>query len=44
MFSITDLFQWERFVSHTLVGVFYWLAVALPYYLGSPVQSVRSSP
>jgi len=34
MFSITDLFQWERFVSHTLVGVFYWLAVALSVLFG----------
>jgi len=34
MFSITDLFQWERFVSHTLVWVFYWLAVVISVVLG----------
>ncbi len=34
MFSITDLFQWARIVSHSLVGVFYWLAVALSVLFG----------
>jgi len=34
MFGITDLFQWERFVSHTLVWVFYGLAVVISVLVG----------
>jgi hypothetical protein len=28
MFDIRDLFQWERFITPSIIKVFYWLAVA----------------
>jgi hypothetical protein len=31
---IGDLFQWERFVTPTIIKVFYWLAVVLSVLLG----------
>jgi uncharacterized protein DUF4282 len=34
MFGIGDLFQWERFVTPTVIKVFYWLAVVLSVLLG----------
>jgi len=34
MFGIGDLFQWERFVTPTVIKVFYWLAVVLSLLLG----------
>jgi Domain of unknown function (DUF4282) len=34
MFGISDLFQWRRFVSHTLVQFFYWLIVAVSVLVG----------
>ncbi len=34
MFGISDLFQWERFVTPTVIKVFYWLAVVLSVLLG----------
>ena len=34
MFGISDLFQWRRFVSHTLVPFFYWLIVAVSVLVG----------
>ena len=34
MFGIGDLFQWERFVTPTVIKVFYWLAVVLSILLG----------
>jgi hypothetical protein len=34
MFGINDLFQWERFVTPTVIKVFYWLAVVLFVLLG----------
>ncbi|MFD2185013.1 DUF4282 domain-containing protein [Rhodoplanes azumiensis] len=29
MFSITDLFQWDRFITPSIIKVFYWLAVGM---------------
>ena len=29
MFGIGDLFQWDRFVTPTVIKVFYWLAVVI---------------
>jgi hypothetical protein len=29
MFSFTDLFQWERFVTPSIIKLFFWLAVAI---------------
>jgi len=34
MFGIGDLFQWERFVTPTVIKVFYWLAVVISILLG----------
>ena len=34
MFGLGDLFQWERFVTPTVIKVFYWLAVLLAILLG----------
>jgi hypothetical protein len=34
MFGIGDLFQWERFVTPTIIKVFYWLAVVISVLLG----------
>jgi len=35
MFGIGDLFQWERFVTPTVIKVFYWLAVLICVLLGA---------
>jgi hypothetical protein len=34
MFSLTDLFQWERFITPSIIKVFYWLAVAIAVLAG----------
>jgi hypothetical protein len=34
MFGISGLFQWERFVTPTVIKVFYWLAVVISLLLG----------
>jgi uncharacterized Tic20 family protein len=34
MIGIGDLFQWERFVTPTVIKVFYWLAVVISVLLG----------
>ena len=34
MFGLGDLFQWERFVTPTVIKVFYWLAVVVSILLG----------
>lgn len=34
MSGIGDLFQWERFVTPTVIKVFYWLAVVISVLLG----------
>ncbi|MGA3311344.1 MAG: DUF4282 domain-containing protein [Xanthobacteraceae bacterium] len=34
MFGIGDLFQWDRFVTPTIIKVFYWLAVVISVLLG----------
>jgi hypothetical protein len=33
MFGLGDLFQWERFVTPTVIKVFYWLAVVISILL-----------
>jgi hypothetical protein len=35
MFGIGDLFQWDRFVTPTVIKVFYWLAVVICILLGA---------
>ncbi len=44
MFGISDLFQWERFVTPTVIKVFYWLAVVISVLLGLAGVSSRSIP
>ncbi|HXW41014.1 MAG TPA: DUF4282 domain-containing protein [Xanthobacteraceae bacterium] len=34
MIGLGDLFQWERFVTPTVIKVFYWLAVVIAVLLG----------
>ena len=34
MFGLGDLFQWERFVTPTVIKIFYWLAVVVSVLLG----------
>jgi Domain of unknown function (DUF4282) len=34
MFGISDLFQWERFVTPTIIKIFYWLAVVISILVG----------
>src|SRR5271166_1308639 len=34
MLGLGDLFQWERFVTPTVIKVFYWLAVVISILLG----------
>ena len=34
MFSFNDLFQWERFITPSIIKLFYWLAVAIAALLG----------
>ena len=29
MFDFRDLFQWERFITPSIIKVFYWLAVGI---------------
>jgi len=29
MFNFQDLFQWERFITPSIIKIFYWLAIAL---------------
>jgi hypothetical protein len=29
MFEVRDLFQWERFITPSVIKIFYWLAVAI---------------
>jgi hypothetical protein len=49
MFGIGDLFQWERFVTPTVIKVFYWLAVVIAVLMGaagvlSGLQSMAFNP
>ena len=34
MFSFSDLFQWERFVTPSIIKLFFWLAVAIIILFG----------
>jgi Domain of unknown function (DUF4282) len=34
MFSTSDLFQWERFVTPSIIKIFYWLAVGITILFG----------
>ncbi len=34
MFSFRDLFQWERFVTPSIIKLFFWLAIAIIVLFG----------
>jgi uncharacterized protein DUF4282 len=34
MFDFRDLFQWERFITPSIIKVFYWLAVGMSVLFG----------
>jgi hypothetical protein len=34
MFEFRDLFQWERFITPSIIKFFYWLSVAISLLLG----------
>jgi hypothetical protein len=34
MFDLRDLFQWERFITPSIIKIFYWLAIGLSLLLG----------
>jgi hypothetical protein len=34
MFNASDLFQWERFVTPSIIKIFYWLAVGIIVLFG----------
>jgi hypothetical protein len=34
MFNINDLFQWERFITPSIIKIFYWLAVGIAVLFG----------
>lgn len=43
MFKFGDLFQWDRFITPSIIKVFYWLAVAIAVLFGlSGVASALS--
>ena len=34
MFDFRDLFQWERFITPSVIKIFYWLAIGLSIMVG----------
>ena len=34
MFNLRDLFQWERFITPSIIKVFYWLSVIITIVFG----------
>ena len=34
MFELRDLFQWERFITPSIIKIFYWLSVAVSLLFG----------
>ena len=34
MFDFRDLFQWERFITPSIIKIFYWLALAMAVLAG----------
>jgi hypothetical protein len=34
MFELRDLFQWERFITPSIIKIFYWLAVGIAVLIG----------
>jgi hypothetical protein len=49
MFDFRDLFQWDRFITPTIIKTFYWLVVALIILFGisgmvSGLNAMQASP
>jgi hypothetical protein len=49
MFSLSDLFQWERFVTPSVIKLFFWLAMAIILLaglsgIGSALGMMAASP
>ena len=49
MFSFSDLFQWERFITPSIIKLFFWLAIALVVLFGlsgiaSALALIKASP
>jgi hypothetical protein len=49
MFNISDLFQWERFVTPSIIKLFFWLAIVIIVLFGlsglaAAVQMIAASP
>ena len=40
MFELRDLFQWERFITPSIIKIFYWLAVAFSRCSAYPARSL----
>jgi len=42
MFSLQDLFQWERFITPSIIKIFYWLVVGMSvlYGMAGAVQAL----
>jgi Domain of unknown function (DUF4282) len=34
MFDLRDLFQWERFITPSIIKIFYWLAILMTLLFG----------
>jgi hypothetical protein len=34
MFNVRDLFQWDRFITPSIIKLFYWLAVVIVFLAG----------
>ena len=34
MFDFRDLFQWERFITPSIIKIFYWLAIGISILVG----------
>jgi hypothetical protein len=49
MFNISDLFQWERFVTPSIIKLFFWLAIVIIILFGlsglaAAIQMIATSP
>ena len=49
MFGFSDLFQWERFVTPSIIKLFFWLAIVIIGLVGlsnivSALQTMAASP
>ncbi len=38
MFDLRDLFQWDRFITPSIIKIFYWLAVVISVLQGCRVS------